>query len=281
MPGILWLASYPKSGNTWMRAFLANYIIGGAAPVKINDLPQFALGDSRADCFERFTDKSVSKLTFAEIIALRPQVQEWFAGSQPGQVFVKTHSMIGLVSGIPLISPQATVGAIYILRNPLDVALSYAHHFKVDIDRTIELMGQKNCRLPRSENVTPQVIGSWSQHVKTWMNAAGMIMKVVRYEDMKESPRETFSSVIEFLDLDVVPEKLDQAIAFTSFKEMRRQEEEERFVEGHPDGRAFFREGRAGAWRGVLSQEQVARILDAHGNVMREFGYLDETGKPT
>ncbi len=263
-----------------MRAFLANYIVGGTAPVKINDLPQFALGDSRADCFEGFTDKPVSSLSLAEVAALRPKVQDWFAASQPGQVFVKTHSMIGRVSGNPLISPQATTGAIYILRNPLDVSLSYAHHFKVDLDRAIELMARRNGRLPRSENVVPQYTGSWTQNVRTWLGAQGMLLKVLRYEDLLERPQETFGSVVEFLDLQLDPARLEQAIAFTSFKEMKRQEEAERFVEGHPDGRVFFREGRAGAWRDALSQTQVDRVVEAHKGAMREFGYLDANDKP-
>lgn len=280
MPGIVWLASYPKSGNTWMRAFLANYIEGATRPLRINDLPKYGLGDSRWDCFEPFAEKPLAAMTLAEIAALRPKVQDWFAQSAPGQVFVKTHNIIARVAGIPLIAPGATMGAIYIVRNPLDVCVSFAHHFRIPMERAVGALCKRNNRLPRDDKTLPQHIGSWAQNVSTWVNAEGMILQVTRYEDMLTAPEESFGAVVEFLDMPLDRERLRRAISFASFEELQKQEEEGRFVEGHEDGRRFFREGRAGAWRRQLTHAQVERIVEANRRPMMRFGYLDEAGNP-
>ena len=280
MAGIIWLASYPKSGNTWMRAFLATYIENPVSPLDINDLPNYALGDSRADCYEPFAEKPVIGLTLAELAALRPKVQDWFAKSQAGNVFVKTHNMIARVAGEPLIAPKPTAGAIYILRNPLDVCVSFAHHFQITLDEAATILCEKNNRIPRDEKTVPQYIGSWGQNVMSWMNAAGMILHVVRYEDMLLNPADTFASAVKFLDLPLEDDRLKRALDFTSFQSLKEQEKEKRFIEGHKDGRAFFREGRAGVWRERLTGEQVTRIIEANHRAMRRFGYLDEAGDP-
>ena len=72
MPGIIWLASYPKSGNTWLRAFLANYLQDPAEPLPINDLPNHILGDSSVFQYERFSNKSIADMSDEEITQLRP-----------------------------------------------------------------------------------------------------------------------------------------------------------------------------------------------------------------
>jgi hypothetical protein len=207
-------------------------------------------------------------------------VQDWFVETRRDDVFVKTHNMIAKVGGVPLISPSATAGAIYIVRNPLDVAASLAHHFQIPIDRAIEILCDRGAVLPASETTAEQYVASWSRHARTWLNAQGLVLHVTRYEDMRRKPFKAFGAVVRFLDVTLERPRLRKAIQFTSFDELKKQEGERRFVEGHQDGRAFFREGRVGAWREALNSTQVARIVEAHGPMMRRFGYLDDAGRP-
>jgi hypothetical protein len=280
LSGIIWLASYPKSGNTWMRAFIATYLENPDRPLRINDLPRYALGDSQVEHFERLSGKAVSEMSRKEVNGLRGRVQEWFVETRPDDVFVKTHNIIAKAGTWPLISPSVTAGAIYIVRNPLDVVISLAHHFQIPLDRAIEILCDRASILPASETTIEQYVASWSRNARSWLNAQGLVLHVTRYEDMRRKPFKAFGAVVKFLDLPLQQPRLRKAVRFTSFEELSKQEGAERFVEGHKDGRAFFREGRVGAWRESLSAAQVARIIEAHRPLMRRFGYLDEADQP-
>lgn len=279
--GIIWLASYPKSGNTWVRAFLANYMVNPDAPLPINELVGYALGDGFLIHYERVSGKKAEALSPQEIARLRPKVHEWFATSKRQTVFVKTHNLIGEVDGSPLITPQVTAGAVYVLRNPLDVAVSYAHHYRVDLDEAAAALGRPNHAAPGGPRVLPQYLGSWSQHVRTWTEAPGLRPLVLRYEDLQEDPEKCFGLLAAFLRWPPEPERLKRAIRFSGFDELAKQEAKGDFRE-RPAGATsrFFRRGRAGTWREALNDRQVARIVESNRAVMARFGYLAADGTP-
>jgi hypothetical protein len=278
--GILWLSSYPKSGNTWLRAYLANFFRNPARPLPINELPNYALGDNFLIHYEQLSGKKAADLSPEEIVALRPKVHNWFAESRSDTVLVKTHNACVLADGQPLITPSATVGAIYVIRNPLDVAVSFASHYQVTHERAVELLCDDAHMLPAVTGQIAQVLLSWSGHVRSWVKAPGMRLHVMRYEDMQEKPVKEFSALSRFLGLPEDKERVKRAIKFSSFRELKKQEEASGFTEARPDGKArFFRQGKAGTWRGVLSDELVARLINAHGEIMTEYGYLTRDGK--
>lgn len=281
MWGIIWLASYPKSGNTWLRAFLANYLCNRDTALPINELVQYALGDGFLIHYERLTGKKAEALSEAEIARLRPKVHEWFATSKNQTVFVKTHNLIGRVDGSDLITPQTTVGAIYVLRNPLDVAVSYAHHYRVSMDEAADALCRPDHVAPGGPRVLPQYLGSWSQHVRSWIEAPGLKPHVMRYEDMMDQAEATFGKLCAFLRWAPEPERNARAIRFSSFKELAEQESEGAFKE-QPAGATvpFFRQGRSGAWQDGLTPQQIQRIVAANGTVMQRFGYLTASGEP-
>ncbi len=281
MWGIIWLASYPKSGNTWLRAFLANYMKNQETALPINELVGYALGDGFLIHYERLTGKPAEQLTPEEINRLRPQVHEWFASSKGQTVFVKTHNFVGRVEDSALITPSATAGAIYLVRNPLDVAVSYAHHFRATMDEAIEALCRKDHIVAGGPRVLPQYLGSWWQHVRSWTEAPGLKPHVMRYEDMLTSPDRSFGALAAFLKWPPEPERLQRAVRFSSFRELSRQEQSGSFKE-LPAGAtaAFFRQGRAGIWREALSGAQVERLVAANGETMQRFGYLTPEGKP-
>jgi hypothetical protein len=279
MGGIIWLASYPKSGNTWLRAFLANYLSNAQQPLPINDLPNHILGDNMITHYVQYSGLKPEQLDRQTVAKLRPRVHRWIAASRAEDVFVKTHNAIARLDGVPLITPEATAGAIYVVRNPFDVAISFSHHYQVSLDRAIESLAEPNYFLPAQSNQIEQYLGSWSRHVNSWTKAPGLTRHTLRYESMMAAPLNTFAELVRFLGLPADADRLKRAVAFSDFKELSRQERGGRFVESRPDGKTkFFREGRSGQWRNVFSQAQIDRVVEAHRPVLAEFGYLAADG---
>ena len=275
MGGIVWLASYPKSGNTWLRAFLHNLLRNPARPMSINELDKFCLGDSQAPWYvQESGGRSPAGMTKEELAPLRTRVHAAFTRAHPDSVFAKTHNILGEFAGVPLVSLQYTVAAIYVLRNPLDVALSLADHFGLDIDDAIAFMANPQAGTENSEANAFEFYGTWSQHVRSWTTAESDSLIWLRYEDMLDKPRQTFARIAGFLGLKPPRDRLDKAIRFSSFKVLRGQEDKAGFRERSQHSAHFFRVGQAGQWRRVLTQAQVDAVVAAHGEQMARFGYL-------
>ncbi len=275
MPGIIWLASYPKSGNTWLRAFLANYLTNADRAVAINDLPKHILGDNLLQHYLQFSGLKDEELDGGKIARLRPRVHRWMAMSRGHDVFVKTHNAVAVADGVPLITPAATAGAFYVLRNPFDVAVSFANHYRIDLSRAVESLCQNDYRLPEQSGLLEQYIGDWGQHLRSWTSARGMTRLLLRYEDLQAKPIKVFGEAVRFLGLPKDMDRLKRAVRFSAFRELRRQEEQERFIEARPDGSTpFFRGGASGTWREVMSDADRDRLIERFEPLLREHGYL-------
>jgi aryl sulfotransferase len=275
LSGILWVASYPKSGNTWFRVFVANLKSSSGARADINDLP-IPAASSRL-LFDEATGVESTDLTTEEAAWLRPAVYRKIAGDSTETLFFKIHDAWTLLpGGEPLIPPAATRGAIYLVRNPLDVAVSYAHHLSKDVDEVIEIMARRN--LPRPEDrplrQLRQELLTWSEHVLSWISEAPFPVHIVKYEDMHERPLETFGAAAHFCGLPCDLDRITRAIELSSFPKLQQQESDAGFRERAEGMGSFFREGRAGGWRSVLTPDQIHRLIDDHESVMERFGYL-------
>jgi len=282
--GILWLASYPKSGNTWFRIFLTNLLQDGDGPADINDLEKSPIASAR-EIFDDGVGLEASDLSFEEIDRLRPELYCQMARNAAEPLFMKIHDAYTEVApGTPLIPSAATRGALYLVRNPLDVAVSFAHHSGMGYDATIQLMGREDaalCHRPRRlHDQLRQKLLSWSGHVESWADVAPFPVCLIRYEDMKAKPLETFSGAVQFLGLSNSEAQIEKAIRFSAFEQVRKQEEAQGFRERSPHSQRFFRKGKVGSWREELSGAQVQRIIQDHGPVMRRLGYLDARGEP-
>ena len=280
MRGILWLASYPKSGNTWFRVFLTNLRQDTQGPTSINALDPIRFAGERA-MFEEATGVESSDLTKQEIERLRPMVYEYIAKENENTLFVKVHDAYTYTAGgQPLFPAKATVGAIYIIRNPLDVAASYTHSSSLDLDTVISHMINPDFTLSaeplRLHEQLPQRLLTWSGHVLSWADAPGIRVHIVRYEDMKLRPLETFTEAVHFLRFQYDRQNIQTAIELSSFDELKRQEQAHGFREKYLGDRPFFHKGKIGSWRQVLTADQAKRIVCDHRDVMGRFGYLDK-----
>ncbi len=271
-PGIIWLASYPKSGNTWARLFLA--ALRGEDEVDLERMKgTFFIASSRA-MIERHIDLNLADLTCEEAAALRPLAYRAMAAMPGGPLFLKVHDSRGDTrSGAPLFPPEATFGCVHLVRDPRDVCLSFAAHSSYSIDRIIATMGNPDSATEAaSKTQVREHRGTWSSHGESWL-AAPFPRLTVRYEDMLADPIRHLGAVARFCGIEASPEAVARAAAATDFATLAAKEDVSGFRE-RPEGMArFFRAGKAGQWRDALTLEQIARIERDHGALMVRLGY--------
>ena len=276
----VWIASYPKSGSTWVRVFLHNLLreLRGQHDTAqdINALNQMVIRESVQEGFSRRLGKPAREASAKEIAQIRTQVQADLVQGEGGPVFIKTHSAAAFVEGFPTFNFDVTLAAIYIVRNPLDVAVSYAHHNGVPVDAVIPSMADPAAIIAGDEWRVQEYMGSWSFHASSWTSIVARPVLVMRYEDMLEAPEFSFGRLASFLRLNASEEQLQRAIGKSSFSELSKQEEAKGFVERPQSAKKFFREGKAGQWQEVLTEAQVSAIVAAHAPMMMRFGYAPE-----
>lgn len=279
MGNLVWLASFPKSGNTWLRLFIANYLMNAKEPFPINKAHLLTFGDMMGSPYEKLAGKPLAKLDDAAIDALRPRVHRALAGQKADIMLVKTHQAVIQRDKVWTVTHDVTKAAIYVIRNPLDVAVSYAHHYGREPSEIIEALDSKWHKLPGDKkSIVTQYLGRWSDHVLSWVDDQVLKPLVLRYEDMKRDPEAEFSKAIRHLGLDVDSERLQRAIRFSSFEELSRQEQDAGFVERSKNADRFFRGGRIGDGLTSFSKAEVARVVKDHHSVLKRFEYLDESG---
>jgi hypothetical protein len=266
---LVWLASYPKSGNTWLRAFLHNFLRQPEAPHSINALTDLSV----VECASVFFGASGAVLTPAEVQKLRPGVHERLMALHPRPVFVKTHNANLALHDVPLCTPAATAGAIYIVRDPRDVAVSYAAFTGKSIDEIIAFMADPGAANRGTDAQVFELLSSWSAHALSWVGAQHRLL--LRYEDLLAKPEAAFGRVARFLGAGADEARLRRAITFSDFLVLAEQERNEGYrASGTAAPGAFFRAGKSGQWREALTAAQADAIIAAHGEVMRNFGYL-------
>jgi hypothetical protein len=283
MGKIFWLASYPKSGNTWFRIFLTNLLRDSDIPASINELGEIPIASARIIFDENFGFEA-SDLTAEEIDQLRPELYCHLAKDCEEPIIMKIHDAYTLTNDdVPLIPAAATAGAIYFVRNPLDVAVSFAHHNDTDYDTVITYMADNTvtlCGKPeRLYNQLRQKLLTWSDHVRSWNDRALFPICLLRYEDMKTKPLESFRQAVRFAGFPHSDAQIEKALDFSKFEVVQQQEESEGFQEKSAVTKHFFRKGKSGSWREELNEAQVQRIVSDHGEMMQRFGYLDENGE--
>ncbi len=277
---IIWLASYPKSGNTWLRAFLTNYLREGEEPANFNELIGKLIAADR-NLFDDYIGLESSDMTRDEITRHRPLFYELLAADCKKPFFIKVHDAYTVDrDGQALFPKQATTGVIYIIRNPLDVAVSYAHHENKSMDHIVNRMNSDDYAMLEKPNTLyaefPQELQSWSSHVRSWVDEPNQNVHVVRYEDMLQQPTAIFTEVVGFSGLTLDTTCIQKAIDFSCFKCLQNQEAIQGFAEKQPTAQSFFRQGAAGSWRERLTRSQVRQLVNAHRPVMDRFGYLLE-----
>ena len=278
MKNLVWLASYPRSGNTWFRIVVSFLLSENRSKTDLNQLDAGLIANSRY-MFDELAGINSSDLTSQEINNLRPTVYQLLSAESDERVYLKTHEKyFSSDFGLPVFPAGNTFGCIYIIRNPLDVAVSNAFYFNRSIDLIITLMNSSSYTLNSSPisllPILEENTGTWSEHVKSWMNS-GLNVHFIHYEDLIKEPFQTFSKALGFLGLQFPESAILQAISDASIEKLRKSEETSGFIEKLQSCNVFFRNGKSGNWKTELTENQVAKIVTDHGEVMQLFGYLD------
>lgn len=271
---IIWIASYPRSGNTWVRAFISN-LLDERPPVDNRGYSRYVPHEAAAIWYRQF--EGIEETPGGpQLISIerRLKVQEELAASM-GQdaVMLKTHNALVEMEGLPLVRNDITAGAIYIARDPRDVAVSMAATHALSLDDAIDLMSKKAAWVgPKplmGQGNMFEFLGNWSDHVRSWAKAGSAI---IRYEDLFER-FDAYELVASFVKVYRKTEDIKKAMALCKFEKLKELEDQDRESSGRSDP-PVFRKGQAGAWKKTLTTAQAKRIEFNHADVMRRLRYL-------
>lgn len=273
---VVWMASYPKSGNTWFRCFLSALLTGKVEINKINTDGIF----SNRHLFDQVTDVDGRLMNEEEAKVVIPEVYKYHLSYTKSLDFTKVHdAYVFNRNNKPIFPTEGSHHVIYLVRNPLDIVASFANHNSSTIDRTLTLMNNKDGYLVAQKNghnnmnQLPQLMYDWSGHVRSWIDQTEIPVTIMRYEDTKKDPVANFHRVLQAIGLKVSKKKVKEAVELAKFERLREMEDDKGFREKAPSVKNFFRSGKAGGYRNELTFNQVESILQAHHSVMTELGY--------
>lgn len=270
---IIWLASYPKSGNTWCRIFLARYLYG------IDNINNISIPIySSKSYLESESDIDVSELPNNELHSLRLKVFAKHSQSTKEIFPVKIHDYYEKTQfNLPFLPLKQTKGAIYLVRNPFDLSISFSRHLGQSIEKTISIINNPDYKLsvPSKRFVIqlPQKLNTWSNHYKSWVEQHDIPVLVVKYEDLLDNPQKKFSEILNFIGVKVHKEKLIDAIQFSSFENLKKQEQQFGFEEKSVFSTIFFHTGKSGYFKNILNVNQINTIFSNHNEIIYKLGY--------
>jgi len=263
MKNIVWLASYPKSGNTWIRAILYSAIHG---KLNLDDI------GTMMPSFGSFVSALAGNnaLELPSAMALWPEAQDRLSTStQNGRIILKTHNSLCEFNGKGFPDPNFTVGAVYVIRDARDVAISYSKHFgKEDVNAAIDsLLNDQNTLIDPHKI---EFCSSWGNHVRSWLKAPFPVL-FVRYEDLLSNPKNEIHKILDFLSIQpAIP--IEEIISLTAFDRLKNTEESAGFSES-TTRTSFFRKGTSKQW--LLYPSTIFETLVSRNvAVMQKFDYL-------
>ena len=282
---IIWLASYPKSGNTYVRAFLSAYYFsenGHFDFSQIKNIDQFP--------HEKFFKQKVNNMKEAS--------KQWMPIqrkiNQDKKIkFLKTHSFLGNYEGNIFTSPETTLGAVYIVRDPRNVLTSLKNHFSLEDDKALKMITDKERWLMSNNGsfASYTYISSWSNNYLSWLRNNHFRRLFIKYEDLITNKYETFRDIIVFTNTlmnraeGVDKSKLQKAIETTNFNILKKKEISETFNGSessfkdwrkfHSENKnLFFNLGPENNWKEILKKNISNEIENNFEKEMKKLRYL-------
>jgi len=279
---IIWIASYPKSGNTWIRAMLSAYFYSNDGKFVFDLLENIKEFPKHSEYLnKRSADKNLNEIAREWI----PAQEDLNLKSTDSKFFLKTHSAICSIDGSDFTNKKNTLAAIYIVRDPRNVISSLSNHFNINIEKSVELILDKNKIIsnPTNENknIGLTVLSNWKTHYQSWRDWKSVKVKIIKYEDLIHSPNETFINILnflkEFMKVQVNENKISNVVKSTEFKTLKLSEQKYGFKESGAmsnQNKNFFNLGPKNNWEELLNQEVSEKICEYFESEMKELGYI-------
>lgn len=269
---IIWISSYPKSGNTWVRSFLSYYFSNESnfSFKHLSAIKKFP----RKEIFEEL---DINYKNFNQIPANWIKMQKSINLSEK-MIFLKTHNAMAKVNDFTFTDSKNTKGFIYLVRDPRDVLLSYASHLNKDIEDTFSIMTSDRSyeMLDVNSNIKMSLLGSWASNYKSWKNCSVANGLVIKYEDLVNDTEKNFRFILNYLsklnDFKLDEDRLKKSINCTNFENLKNLELKEGFEESGSN--FFFRKGKVGDWKNNLNPKIINKIEKIFKDEMLELGYL-------
>ena len=279
---IIWIASYPKSGNTWLRALLASYYFTNEGSFslslldKIDAFPSDKFFKEYNDQFSKVEDTSKYWLKEQEKINKKNKI-----------TFLKTHSAICKINGNSFTNKENSIGAIYIVRDPRNVITSISNHYQISIEDAFQFMKDEKRGIINKKDgryLGFQAVWSWSINQKTWVENNLFPVLVIKYEDLLNETYNTFRKVIEFINKISNSSKTfnkskgKNSIKNTSFEKLQRMENDHGFAEamnkkGTNKKIKFFNLGQKNNYKNLLSQDLIIKMNEFYKEELIKFNY--------
>ena len=278
---IIWIASYPKSGNTWVRSFLSAYYFSSDGNFKFDLLKNIKQFPSK----EFFKDKILSVEDAAENW-LVPQKE---IKNKQKACFLKTHNVYGAYKGKHFTTNEFTLGSIYIVRDPRNIVSSLMNHYSIEEDEALKMMKSifRNLKDGKDEDDYSNYtfISSWSNNYNSWKSASKIKKLFIKYEDLELNRDETFLKILNFINKllnkkeEIDGKKLRNSIKSTNFDILKKEEEKHGFSEAvyslrDNKKRIFFNLGKENNYKKLLKEKTVEAIEKEFNKEMKEIGYL-------
>tara|TARA_B110000503_G_scaffold120349_1_gene182923 strand:+ start:352 stop:1206 length:855 start_codon:yes stop_codon:yes gene_type:complete len=282
----IWLASYPKSGNTLVRSLLASYFFSKDGIYNfslIKNIKQFPI-------LKLFEDLGIDITNENEVIANYIRVQQSFNKKESTQ-FLKTHSYLFNIENNAFTDLNNSLGVIYIIRDPRNVVTSYANHFSISVDESTNYLINKwvlsgNINSFNYVKQTTLYSGTWASNYKSWKSfkSQGKYL-LIKYEDLINKKEEMLLKMLKFIyklnkkNFEIDKVKFKNVINSTSFERMKALEKEVGFNESKVHNKTgkkitFFNLGKKNDWKKIISPTIKEKIENAFKEEMEELGYL-------
>lgn len=273
--GIIWLASYPRSGNTWVRLLLAHALAASPEAVDLNRLP-FGSRTFLRELVDDILGVETSELSQDKVRALWPRTCCGIAETLSAPRFAKSHARCPAHVAERNYLAAGTAGVILITRHPAHVAVSLSKFLDVSLDEAISIMADEQYHITHPpcgilENL-PQWVGSWSSNLNSWLDS-GLRLLLVRYEDILASPLHELSRIISFSGIDQASCDILGAVENTQIGRLQILESLHGFHEAPRTPTPFFRSGGEENGKSSVSKRQSKTLTLDHSLAMARLHY--------